>query len=65
MVLVEEAQVPMLMVIDLVVEGWIWYQKVPTTQQKRAKVLSRRERGVIRKSADYFEAVLQNALKGL
>jgi len=53
------------MVIDLVVEGWIWYQKVPTTQQKRAKVLSRRERGVIRKAADYFEAVLQNALKGL
>ena len=45
----EEAQVPLLVVIELVVEGWMWYQKVPTTQQKRAKVLSRRERGVIRR----------------
>lgn len=44
--------------VDMVSEG-------STTQQERARVLSRRELGVIWKAADYFEAVLQNALKGL
>ena len=60
----EEARaVPAVMVMDLVVEVVDMVAEGSKNSEKRDTVISRRERGVVRKAAGYFETVIPNALE--